>query len=73
MAIAVLLCGCCGSHCVDVVGWRSRRIALVRCSSCDHESPIVGFTVGRVYRADEPALVMDAIADAALPAAVEAA
>jgi hypothetical protein len=67
MAVAVLLCGHCGSHMVDVIGWRSSTSAVLRCSSCTHQAPVAGFTVGRVWRADESALIRSAIADAALP------
>ena len=39
----------------------------MRCAVCAHEAPLTGFTVGRVWREDEAALVTAAIADAALP------
>lgn len=71
MAVAVVLCLRCGSHQVDVRGWRSRGVAVVACAACGHESPVIGFTVGRVWRADEPAIVTAAIEDAALPTALE--
>lgn len=67
MAVAVLLCAHCGSHLVDVRGWRSRAVAILRCAACSHESPVAGFTVGRVYQGDELAMVAEAIHDAALP------
>lgn len=67
MAVAVLLCARCGSHRVDVNGWCSSTIAVLRCSSCDHQSKVAGFTVGRVYQGDESAMVREAIEDAALP------
>jgi hypothetical protein len=67
--VAVLLCAKCGSHHVDVRGWRSPVVAVLRCSSCSHESPVAGFTVGRVYTCDESATVAEAIEDAALPLA----
>jgi len=67
--VAVLLCAKCGSHLVDVRGWRSRAVAVLRCASCSHESPVAGFTVGRVYMCNESAAVAEAIEDAALPLA----
>lgn len=70
MAVAVLLCARCGSHLVDVAGWRSSAVAVLRCSGCDHESPVAGFTVGRVWRDDEPELVTAAIEDCAMPVGV---
>lgn len=70
MAVAVLLCARCGSHLVDVKGWRSSSVAVLRCSSCAHESPVAGFTVGRVYQGDEPAMVVEALEDAAMPIGV---
>lgn len=72
MAVAVLLCARCGSHQVDVRCWRSERVAVLRCAACDHESTVSGFTVGRVWRDDEPALVTAAIEDIALPIGVRA-
>jgi hypothetical protein len=70
MSVAVLLCGRCGSHHVDVRGWRSHSVAELACSDCQHVSPVAGFTVGRVWRDDEPEIVTAAIADAALPTAL---
>jgi hypothetical protein len=70
MPVAVLLCAQCGSHHVDIRGWRSRSVALVGCSDCNHESVIAGFTLGRVWRDDEADLVVSAIQDAALPVGV---
>lgn len=65
--VAVLLCGKCGSHLVDVRGWRTLDVAVLRCAACGHESSVAGFTVGRVYQGDESAMVAEAIDDAALP------
>lgn len=70
MTVSVLLCAVCGSHQVDVRCWRSRAVAIVRCAACGHEAPVSGFTVGRVWRSDEAALVTAAIEDAALPQGV---
>jgi len=68
--LAVLLCVRCGSHEVDIRGWSSRTVAVMRCSTCDHESPVAGFTVGRVFSEQEPSMVREAIEDAALPVGV---
>lgn len=70
MAVAVLLCAQCGSHRVDVIGWRDASIGVLRCSSCDHESAVIGFTVGRIWRDDEPSIITSALEDAAMPVGV---
>lgn len=67
MAVAVLLCAHCGSHEVDVCGWKTRTIAVLRCSSCHTEADVSGFTVGRVYTSDDSSMIAAAIEDAALP------
>jgi ribosomal protein S27E len=69
MPVTVVLCSSCGSHLVDVRGWRTLDVAVLRCSACGHESTVSGFTVGRVYQGDESAMVAEAIGDAALPIA----
>src|SRR5690554_2532057 len=66
-SFSVLLCACCGSSSVVVRGWRTCSIAVLRCAACSHESPVAGFTVGRVYQGDQPAIIAEAIEDAALP------
>lgn len=69
-AVAVVLCARCGSHQVDVRGWNNRTVAVLRCSACCHEAPVHGFTIGRVYQGNTPAMVAEAINDAAMPLAV---
>ena len=67
MSVAVLLCARCVSHLVDVRCWRSRAVAELACTACQHVSPVAGFTVGRIWRDDESELVTAAISDAAFP------
>lgn len=44
---AFVFCAECMGASVDVLGWEGKR-ATLRCSDCDHEAQIEGFTVGRV-------------------------
>jgi ribosomal protein S27E len=69
MPVTVVLCAACGSHLVDVRGWRTLDVAVLRCATCGHESTVAGFTVGRVYQGDLSAMVAEAIEDAAMPIA----
>lgn len=63
---AFIFCLYCQSNQVDVRGWEPGfDLAIIRCTSCDHEAKIEGFTLGRPYPSD-----FDPVA-AALPRLVE--
>jgi hypothetical protein len=51
VTFAVIFCARCRSSKVDVIGWEG-SVATFRCSACDHEARVEGFTLGRVF-ADE--------------------
>lgn len=72
MAVPVVLCAQCGSHQVDVNGWVSQQRCVFRCSACGHQATVSGFTVGRIWTKNEPALVRAAIEDVAMPIKVRA-
>lgn len=43
----VIFCRKCGSYKVDVKGWLSKDVAVIRCALCDNEAYLTGFTLGR--------------------------
>ena len=47
--VAIVLCDKCGSERVDVAAFRGtgEREFRVKCFACNHESPLIGFTLGR--------------------------
>ena len=52
--VAIVLCDKCGSERVDVSSFRGTgdREFRVKCFACNHESPLLGFTLGRAEVAD---------------------
>jgi hypothetical protein len=52
--VAIVLCDKCGSERVDVSSFRGTgdREFRVKCFECNHESPLLGFTLGRAEVSD---------------------
>jgi len=62
---AVLLCQC-GSAAVDVNGWVTSCVPIVRCYACGNEARLPGFTIGRYYGPEPEKVLQAARSDAAV-------
>ncbi len=62
---AMMICRKCGSLKVDVKCWIDRVTCIVRCTNCDNEAELRGFTLGRIGIGGE--MQSEALSDAAFP------